>query len=180
MTFGSIAGTQPRFAGVYGEALAAVADVAADVLMTVGRDLDPATLDPVPAHVRVERWVDQSTVLGGAAAVIGHGGGGTTLGALAAGVPQVVVPLFAEDQHLNATARRRDRRGPGRGTGGAVDPRRPHRRPRRTRLHRPGPGARRRTGRTGRPGLLRGEVATSGSASITRRLLTGKNPLLRL
>ncbi|HEU5263782.1 MAG TPA: nucleotide disphospho-sugar-binding domain-containing protein, partial [Gaiellaceae bacterium] len=40
-------------------------------------------------------------VLGHAAAVVGHGGAGTTLGALAAGVPLVVVPLFA-DQPWNA------------------------------------------------------------------------------
>ena len=37
-----------------------------------------------------------------AAAVVGHGGFGTTMMALAAGVPQVVVPLFAFDQTINA------------------------------------------------------------------------------
>lgn len=37
-----------------------------------------------------------------ASAVIGHGGFGTTMMALAAGVPQVVVPLFALDQTVNA------------------------------------------------------------------------------
>jgi UDP:flavonoid glycosyltransferase YjiC (YdhE family) len=70
--------------------------------MTVGRDADPGMLGAPPAHVRVERWVDQATVLGHTAAVICHGGGGSVLGALAAGAPLVVVPLFAEDQHLNA------------------------------------------------------------------------------
>ena len=39
-----------------------------------------------------------------AAVVVGHGGFGTTLSALTAGVPQVVVPLFTTDQHLNAEA----------------------------------------------------------------------------
>ena len=34
--------------------------------------------------------------------MIGHGGFGTTMAALAAGVPQVVVPLFAIDQFVNA------------------------------------------------------------------------------
>jgi UDP:flavonoid glycosyltransferase YjiC (YdhE family) len=33
--------------------------------------------------------------------MLGHGGFGTTMGALAAGVPQVVVPLFSFDQALN-------------------------------------------------------------------------------
>ena len=34
--------------------------------------------------------------------VLGHGGFGTTLGALAAGVPQVVAPIFTSDQVINA------------------------------------------------------------------------------
>ena len=33
--------------------------------------------------------------------MLGHGGFGTTMGALAAGVPQVVVPLFSFDQVVN-------------------------------------------------------------------------------
>ncbi len=37
-----------------------------------------------------------------AAAVVGHGGFGTTMTALAAGVPQVVVPLFSADQFVHA------------------------------------------------------------------------------
>jgi glycosyltransferase len=37
-----------------------------------------------------------------AGAVVGHGGFGTTMTALAAGVPQVVIPLFAADQFDNA------------------------------------------------------------------------------
>ena len=36
-----------------------------------------------------------------AAAMLGHGGFGTTMGALAAGVPQVVAPLFSFDQVVN-------------------------------------------------------------------------------
>jgi UDP-N-acetylglucosamine:LPS N-acetylglucosamine transferase len=34
--------------------------------------------------------------------VVGHGGYGTTMTALAAGVPQILVPLFSLDQHDNA------------------------------------------------------------------------------
>ncbi len=37
-----------------------------------------------------------------AAAVVGNGGFSTTMASFAAGVPQVVVPLFAFDQHVNA------------------------------------------------------------------------------
>ena len=40
--------------------------------------------------------------MGEAAAVVGHGGFGTTMAALASGVPQVVLPLFSFDQAINA------------------------------------------------------------------------------
>jgi UDP:flavonoid glycosyltransferase YjiC (YdhE family) len=49
----------------------------------------------------VERWVPQADVLADAALVVCHGGSGTTFGSLAAGVPMVVVPFFA-DQPTNA------------------------------------------------------------------------------
>jgi UDP:flavonoid glycosyltransferase YjiC (YdhE family) len=55
----------------------------------------------VPANVRVERWIPQAEVFREADVMVGHGGFGTTHGALLAAVPQVVVPLFA-DQPDNA------------------------------------------------------------------------------
>jgi UDP:flavonoid glycosyltransferase YjiC (YdhE family) len=45
--------------------------------------------------------MDQADVMADAVLVVCHGGAGTTLGALAAGVPLVVFPLFA-DQAANA------------------------------------------------------------------------------
>ena len=67
------------------------------LLTTGGNDVQ---LGDVPPNVRVERWVDEPAVLGHAAAVVGHGGTGTTLSALAAGCPLVGVPLFG-DQPMN-------------------------------------------------------------------------------
>ena len=87
------------------------------VLLTVGRELDLDALPPAPENVRVERWVPQQDVLGHAAAAVVHGGSGSTLGAIAAGVPLVVVPLFA-DQPQNA------RRVAEVGAGLAVEPNR--------------------------------------------------------
>ncbi len=101
-TFGSVTGSLPTFAGVFREALDALADVEARVLMTVGRKLDPADLEPWPPNAQVEQWCPQNAVLKHAAAVLGHGGFGTTMGALAAGIPQVVVPLFSFDQIVNS------------------------------------------------------------------------------
>jgi UDP:flavonoid glycosyltransferase YjiC (YdhE family) len=100
-TFGTVLGYMSIAADVYRMVLAAVEDMEARVLLTVGRRFDRAMLGPVPAHVRVEAWIDQAEVLGHADLVVCHGGSGTALGALAAGVPLVAVPLFA-DQFENA------------------------------------------------------------------------------
>jgi UDP:flavonoid glycosyltransferase YjiC (YdhE family) len=70
--------------------------------MTTGDSGDHLSLDKVPPNVHVERWWPQADVMPEVAAVVGHGGFGTTMMALAAGVPQVVVPLFAFDQTVNA------------------------------------------------------------------------------
>jgi UDP:flavonoid glycosyltransferase YjiC (YdhE family) len=117
VTFGSVAGSFPQALPVYGLALHALAELPVRALLTVGRDLDLDALPDAPDNVRVERWVPQQDVLGHAAAAVVHGGSGTTLGAIAAGVPLVVVPLFA-DQPQNA--RRVDEVG----AGLAVEPNR--------------------------------------------------------
>jgi UDP:flavonoid glycosyltransferase YjiC (YdhE family) len=101
VTFGSVVGSIPTFAGVFREALDALADLDAQVLMTVGRQVDPDGLGPLPANAQVRQWLPQDAVLAHAAAMLGHGGFGTTMGALTAGVPQVVSPLFTFDQVVN-------------------------------------------------------------------------------
>jgi UDP:flavonoid glycosyltransferase YjiC (YdhE family) len=55
----------------------------------------------VPTNVHIEAWVPQEQVLPDSALVVCHGGSGTTFAALAAGVPIVFIPLFA-DQPANA------------------------------------------------------------------------------
>jgi UDP:flavonoid glycosyltransferase YjiC (YdhE family) len=71
------------------------------ILVAVGHDGDPESLGPQPAHVRVERWVDQPQVLRQCSVVVSHGGSGTFLGALAEGRPQLCMPQAA-DQFRNA------------------------------------------------------------------------------
>lgn len=102
VSFGSVAGGMGDFAGLYPAVLAAFADRPVRVLLTTGHGLDPTDLGPPPRNVRVERWWPQADVLAHAEAAVGHGGFGTTMAALANAVPQVVVPLFAFDQRLNA------------------------------------------------------------------------------
>jgi len=49
----------------------------------------------------VERYLPQSLVLPHCSAVVSHGGSGSVIGALAYGLPMVVIPMGA-DQPLNA------------------------------------------------------------------------------
>jgi len=101
VSFGSVAAALPPFAGIYPAVLEALAEEPVRVLLTTGRGVAIDTLT-VPPNTRVEQWWPQADVLPYAAAVVGHGGFGTTMAALAAGVPQVVLPLFAMDQFVNA------------------------------------------------------------------------------
>jgi UDP:flavonoid glycosyltransferase YjiC (YdhE family) len=101
VSFGTVLGHMTIAEAVYRTALEAVGELEARVLVTVGRRFDPESLGMTPPNVHVTTWVDQDEVVREAAAVVCHGGSGTTFGALRAGVPVVVVPLFA-DQGANA------------------------------------------------------------------------------
>jgi UDP:flavonoid glycosyltransferase YjiC (YdhE family) len=69
-------------------------------LVTTGPAADPAAIR-APANVSVRRWVRHADVLPYCSAVLTHGGHGTVIKALAAGVPLVVAPL-GRDQPDNA------------------------------------------------------------------------------
>lgn len=102
VTFGSVAAGLPPFAGLYQAVLDALASEPLRVLMTTGRAFEPGSLSPLPANARVEQWWPQGSAMPYTDVVVGHGGFGTTMTALAGGVPQVVIPLFAFDQFVNA------------------------------------------------------------------------------
>ena len=81
--------------------LDALGAVEVGALVTVGRNVDPDALGHSPPNVRIERFVPQEQVLPACDAVISHGGSGTLLGALAAGLPLVLLPQGA-NQFENA------------------------------------------------------------------------------
>jgi MGT family glycosyltransferase len=72
-----------------------------DVVMTVGRNVDPAALGPLPANVHAARYIPQSLLLDRAAAVVTHGGFNTVMAALTFGVPVCCIPL-STDHPINA------------------------------------------------------------------------------
>jgi hypothetical protein len=101
VTFGSVLPALPVFPQLFRATVAALEEVGVPALFTVGTEVDLGTLGPVPAHVRIERWVPQAAIMPSVRAMVGHGGSGTTRLALAAGVPSVIFPAFA-DQPRNA------------------------------------------------------------------------------
>ena len=102
MSFGSVAASMGFFPDFYRAMLTALADLPVRVLLTLGQAGDPERLGPLPPHIHVERWWPQEQVMPLAAAMVTHGGFGTTLLGLSTGLPMVVVPLFAMDQYANA------------------------------------------------------------------------------
>ncbi len=84
--------------------LAGLAGVDAEVLVTVGTDIDPAAFGTQPSHLRVERFVPQEDVLRITDLVVSHGGSGSLAAALAHGVPSVLIPLGADQPHNAARA----------------------------------------------------------------------------
>jgi MGT family glycosyltransferase len=101
LTLGTVAPAMGFFPGAYRAAIDALALLPVRVLVTTGRDADPAELGPLPANVHAERWVAQADVMPHVAAMACHGGFGTVRAGLTAGVPLAVLPLFA-DQPYNA------------------------------------------------------------------------------
>ncbi|GAB3155075.1 glycosyltransferase [Micromonospora sonneratiae] len=81
--------------------LTGVRELDVDLLVTVGPHIDPEEFGPQPENVRIERYVPQASILPYCDLVVSHGGSGSVLGALAHGVPMVLVPMGA-DQPSNA------------------------------------------------------------------------------
>jgi len=99
VTLGTIFNTESG--DLFSRVLDGVRGLGVEVVVTVGRGLDPAELGPQPRHVHVERYVPQASLLPRCSAVVNHAGSGSVLGALAHGLPIVCIPLGA-DQPLNA------------------------------------------------------------------------------
>ena len=98
LTFGTAFGTPELLT----TAIRGLAGLAAHVVVAAGR-VDVDDLGDIPANVTVRAWVPQAALLPDADVVVHHGGSGTTLGALAVGAPQLIIPQGA-DQFANAEA----------------------------------------------------------------------------
>ena len=103
-TYGTEIGQRAPWEAIVG----GLASVDVDAVVTVGRGVD---LDPLramiaelsPGRIRIEHYIPQAILMERATVVISHGGAGTMLAAGVAGVPQIAIPVGA-DQFDNTDA----------------------------------------------------------------------------
>lgn len=100
LTFGTVFHQAP---GVFEAALAGLRELPVNVVVTTGPHSDPARLGPQPPNVMIEPFIPQALLLAQCRLVVSHGGAGTMFGALSHGLPQLFLPLGA-DQFWNAAA----------------------------------------------------------------------------
>ena len=90
-----------RNLGVFEALLDGLRGEALNVVVTVGKQNDPTDLGLQPSNIHVHQYIPQELLLPHCAAVVTHGGAGSTLGALAFGLPLLIVPQGA-DHFYNA------------------------------------------------------------------------------
>jgi UDP:flavonoid glycosyltransferase YjiC (YdhE family) len=100
LTLGTVFHESP---GVFREALTGLRELPVRVVATTGPRVAPSSLGPQPANVRVVPYVPHALLLPSCALVVAHAGSGITFGALAHGLPQLLLPQGA-DQFDNAAA----------------------------------------------------------------------------
>jgi UDP:flavonoid glycosyltransferase YjiC (YdhE family) len=107
VTLGTEANHMPGFyPRVLQTIIAGLRDEPLNLIVTVGRDKDPADFGELPANVHIERYIPQSLLLPHCDLLLMHGGSNSLLQAIDLGLPMVIVPLIA-DQFMNAAASRR-------------------------------------------------------------------------
>ncbi|MEU5949724.1 nucleotide disphospho-sugar-binding domain-containing protein [Micromonospora sp. NPDC047465] len=91
--------------------IAAAGEVDADFVLALG-DLDISPLGTLPRNVRSVGWTPLHTLLRTCTAVVHHGGGGTVMTAIDAGIPQLLAP-DPRDQFQHTAREAVSRRGIG-------------------------------------------------------------------
>ena len=84
---------------LFARVISGVGDMPVTLIVTVGPEIDPDDFGPQPPNVRIEHWIPQAPLLSHCDLVISHGGSGSVIGALAHGLPLVVIPMGADQPH---------------------------------------------------------------------------------
>lgn len=106
VTLGTVSGRSDKSRAAYRAVLEALSTLPVRALLTTGPIMPHEHLGTIPPNVTVEIFVPQSEILPYADAVVCHGGSGSLVGALAQGLPTVVVPLIADQPHNAASVAR--------------------------------------------------------------------------
>jgi MGT family glycosyltransferase len=80
---------QPEF---YKMAIAAFESLPFRVILSIGNEIDPGSLGPLPTRFEINQFSSQLEILEQASLYIGQGGVGSTLEALYCGVPVLLIP----------------------------------------------------------------------------------------
>lgn len=99
LTLGTVFNEAP---GVLETAITGLRELPLNLVVTSGPGTDPARFGPQPPHVLIEPYIPHTLLLPRCRLVVSHGGAGIMLGALAHGLPQLILPQGA-DQFMNAT-----------------------------------------------------------------------------
>jgi UDP:flavonoid glycosyltransferase YjiC (YdhE family) len=100
LTLGTVFNHAPD---VLAAAIAGLRDLPVNLVVTTGPGVDPDRFAPQPPHVLVTSYVPHALLLPRCRLVVSQGGAGILFGALAHGLPQLVLPQGA-DQTMNADA----------------------------------------------------------------------------
>jgi UDP:flavonoid glycosyltransferase YjiC (YdhE family) len=95
-----------QYPEVFDAVLAGLREEAVNLVLTVGKDLDPARFGAQPPNVRIERLLPPEqleALLPHVDLCISHSGYGTVMDALALGVPLVLLPLAADQPVIAQT-----------------------------------------------------------------------------
>ncbi len=90
-------------AGVLNAAIQGIRPLPFNLVVTSGPGVDPHRFGPQPGHVLIAPYLPHTLLLPRCRAVVSQGGAGIMLGALAHGLPQLVLPQGG-DQFMNAEA----------------------------------------------------------------------------
>lgn len=102
LTLGTEVNSEPElYPRVMETLLLGLRDLPINLIVTLGRDKDPADLGLQPDNVRVERYIPQTLLLPYCDMIVMHGGSNSLLEAIDLALPLVLVPLIA-DQFFNA------------------------------------------------------------------------------
>jgi UDP:flavonoid glycosyltransferase YjiC (YdhE family) len=82
--------------------LHALRDEPVHLILTIGRNQDPARYGPQPDHVRIARYIPHSLLLPHCDLVLTQGSIHSVIAALAHGLPLVLLPIAGEQPHVAA------------------------------------------------------------------------------